>query len=369
MNDLQQAARNGFRSELYCDITFDVQPAREPRRHGDGGAVTVTSAAAGTDTNGRGVSLELIGLSRRFGPVVALDGLTFSVPPGQVFGFLGPNGAGKTTAMRAIFGVVALEAGEVRWQGEPVTEQARRRFGYMPEERGLYSSMQILEQLEYLGRLHDMTAFSARGAAQNWIKRLGLAGRESAKLEALSHGNQQRVQLAAALIHDPELLVLDEPFAGLDPGGVDDMTEILTERARAGVTVVFSSHQLDLVEHICESVAIIHRGRVVAQGAVSALERGERPRRPGRGGHRLDGAHRGDDLRTVDPAHRLAGPAAPGARPRRSRLGWPGGQAAMGRAVRRRRVRVVDASQSVRGGGTGRAAARPGTRPGRRGGP
>src|SRR6266516_735430 len=123
-----------------------------------------------------------------------------------------------------------------------------------------------------------MTAAAARGAARHWITRLGLAGRESAKLEALSHGNQQRVQLAAALMHDPELLVLDEPFAGLDPGGVDDMTEILAERARAGVTVLFSSHQLDLVEHICESVAIIHRGRVVAQGAVSALERGERPR-------------------------------------------------------------------------------------------
>jgi len=240
--------------------------------------VTVTSAAAGPDTASREVSLELIGLTRRFGSVTALDGLTFGVPPGQVFGFLGPNGAGKTTTMRAIFGVVALEAGEVRWRGEPVTEQARHRFGYMPEERGLYPSMQILDQLEYLGRLHDMTASSARGAAQNWIRRLGLEGRESAKLEALSHGNQQRVQLAAALMHDPDLLVLDEPFAGLDPGGVDDMTEILAERARADVTVLFSSHQLDLVEHICESVAIIHRGRVVAQGAVSALERGERPR-------------------------------------------------------------------------------------------
>jgi ABC-2 type transport system ATP-binding protein len=233
---------------------------------------------ADPDGAGREVSLELIGLSRRFGSVVALDGLTFSVPPGEVFGFLGPNGAGKTTTMRAIFGVVALEAGQVRWQGQPVTEDARHRFGYMPEERGLYPSMQILEQLEYLGRLHEMTAASAREAARHWIGRLGLAGRESAKLEALSHGNQQRVQLAAALMHDPELLVLDEPFAGLDPGGVDDMTEILAERARAGVTVVFSSHQLDLVEHICESVAIIHRGRVVAQGAVSALERGDRLR-------------------------------------------------------------------------------------------
>ena len=243
-------------------------------------------------------SLELAGLTRRFGSVVALDGLTFSVPPGQVFGFLGPNGAGKTTTMRAIFGVVALEKGEVRWRGEPVTEEARHRFGYMPEERGLYPGMQILEQLEYLGRLHDMTASAARAAARNWIGRLGLAGRESAKLEALSHGNQQRVQLAAALMHEPDLLVLDEPFAGLDPGGVDDMTAILAERARAGVTVLFSSHQLDLVEDICESVAIIYRGRVVAQGAVADLERGDRPRLA----VRVAGDQDGSWARALDPA-------------------------------------------------------------------
>src|SRR4051812_19007560 len=179
---------------------------------GDGDTVTETSATAVPETASGGASLELVDLRRRFGSVVALDGLTFSVPPGEVFGFLGPNGAGKTTTMRAIFGVVALEAGQVRWQGRPVTEGARHRFGYMPEERGLYPSMQILEQLEYLGRLHEMTAVSAREAARHWIGRLGLAGRESAKLEALSHGNQQRVQLAAALMHDPELLVLDEPF-------------------------------------------------------------------------------------------------------------------------------------------------------------
>ena len=168
----------------------------------------------------------------------------------------------------------------------------------MPEERGLYPSMQILEQLEYLGRLHDMTAAAARDAARHWITRLGLAGRESAKLEALSHGNQQRVQLAAALMHDPELLVLDEPFAGLDPGGVDDMTEILAERARAGVTVLFSSHQLDLVEHICEAVAIIHRGRVVTQGAVADLERGDRPRLD----VRVAGDPAGDWAGQLDPA-------------------------------------------------------------------
>src|SRR6201995_202350 len=157
--------------------------------------------------------------------------------------------------------------------------------------------MQILEQLEYLGRLHEMTAASAREAARHWIGRLGLAGRESAKLEALSHGNQQRVQLAAALMHDPELLVLDEPFAGLDPGGVDDMTEILAERARAGVTVVFSSHQLDPVEHICEEVAIIYRGRAVAQGAGADLERGARPRVGGRVGGDPDGTW----ARALDP--------------------------------------------------------------------
>jgi ABC-2 type transport system ATP-binding protein len=168
----------------------------------------------------------------------------------------------------------------------------------MPEERGLYPSMQILEQLEYLGRLHDMTAAAARAAARNWIERLGLAGRESAKLEALSHGNQQRVQLAAALMHEPDLLVLDEPFAGLDPGGVDDMTEILAERARAGVTVLFSSHQLDLVEDICESVAIIYRGRAVAQGAVADLERGDRPRLA----VRVAGDQDGSWARSLDPA-------------------------------------------------------------------
>jgi ABC-2 type transport system ATP-binding protein len=222
--------------------------------------------------------LELKDLRKQYGSVVALDGLSFSVPPGQVFGFLGPNGAGKTTAMRAIFGVVRPDSGEVRWRGEPVAEETRHRFGYMPEERGLYPNMAILDQLEYFGRLHDLTADAAHYAAQTWLERLGLASRETTRLEALSHGNQQRVQLAAALVHDPELLVLDEPFAGLDPGGVDEMSKILAERAAAGVTVLFSSHQLDLVEDLCEAVAIINRGRVVAEGAVADLERGDRPR-------------------------------------------------------------------------------------------
>ena len=224
------------------------------------------------------MELEIDGLRRRYGTVTALDGLTFSVPAGQVFGFLGPNGAGKTTTMRAIFGVTALDAGEIRWRGKPVAEAARRTFGYMPEERGLYPTMALFDQVEYFARLHGMDGPSAAKAAWHWIDRLGLSGRGRTRIDALSHGNQQRAQLAVALVHDPDLLVLDEPFSGLDPGGIDDMSAILAERAAAGVTVLFSSHQLDLVEDICEAVAIIHRGRLVVSGLVADLRRGDRPR-------------------------------------------------------------------------------------------
>jgi len=215
--------------------------------------------------------LELDGLSRRFGTVTALDKLSFSVPSGQVVGFLGPNGAGKTTTMRAIFGLTDLDAGSVRWNGVPVGATQRRRFGYMPEERGLYPNMLVAEELEYLGRLHGMDTRSAAAATKKWLERLDVADRSSSKVETLSHGNQQRVQLAAALVHDPEVLVLDEPLSGLDPTGIDAIGEVLVEQARAGRCVLFSSHQLDLVEDLCESVAIIDRGRLVARGTVDEL--------------------------------------------------------------------------------------------------
>jgi ABC-2 type transport system ATP-binding protein len=218
--------------------------------------------------------LELCGLRRRFGAVTALDGFGFSVPTGQVVGFLGPNGAGKTTAMRAIFGLTALDAGEVRWNGVPVDAAIRRRFGYMPEERGLYPSMRVGEHVAYLGRLHGMDAVAAERAARFWLERLGVADRAASTVETLSHGNQQRVQLAAALVHGPELLVLDEPLAGLDPPGIDAIGQVLVEQAHEGRGVLFSSHQLDQVEDLCESVAVIDHGRLVVSGPVDALATG-----------------------------------------------------------------------------------------------
>ncbi len=217
--------------------------------------------------------LELEGLTRRYGRLTALDGLSFSVPAGQVVGFLGPNGAGKTTTMRAVFGLTDLDAGMVRWNGVPVGQAERRRFGYMPEERGLYPAMLVGEQLEYLGRLHGMSAIDAQAATTTWLERLGIADRAVSKVDALSHGNQQRVQLAAALVHGPEVLILDEPLAGLDPSGIDAIGDVLAEQARSGRCVLFSSHQLDQVEDLCESVTIIDHGRLVVTGKVDDLAR------------------------------------------------------------------------------------------------
>ena len=189
-----------------------------------------------------------------------------------MLGFLGPNGAGKTTAMRAIFGLVTPESGEVRWRGAAVSGRDRLRFGYMPEQRGLYPKMKVAEQLVYYGRLHGMSRRGAETAAERWLEELGLADRAADPLENLSHGNQQRVQLAAALVHEPDLLVLDEPFNGLDPIGAETMAGVLRARAAAGAAVVFSSHQLDVVEDLCEDVAIIDRGRIVLEGDVQELK-------------------------------------------------------------------------------------------------
>jgi ABC-2 type transport system ATP-binding protein len=208
---------------------------------------------------------------KRFGPVTALDGCTFVARPGRLTGFLGPNGAGKTTAMRAVFGLVELDGGTVSWRGAPITPEDRAAFGYMPEERGLYPRMGVRDQLEYLARLCGRTDGDATRSVDGWLERLGLADRAGDHLDTLSHGNQQRVQLIAALVNEPELLVLDEPFSGLDPIAIVDMIGLLTEVAAAGATVLFSSHQLDLVEDLCEDVVIVDHGRIVLAGELAEL--------------------------------------------------------------------------------------------------
>ena len=258
---------------------------------------------AGLPSAGRPRLLELIELRRRYGEVVALDGISFAVAAGQMFGFVGPNGAGKTSAMRIVVGVLEPDSGRVLWRGRPVDARARARFGYMPEERGLYPKMRVRRQLSYLAQLHGLDAGAAGRAADHWIERLGVEDRAGDRVEELSLGNQQRVQLAAALVHDPDLLVLDEPFSGLDPIGVDALSEVLSERARAGVPVLFSSHQLDLVERLCDAVAIVSRGRVVAAGGVDEL-RARRGRRTLRVGVRGEVADWAAGLRGVEVLER-----------------------------------------------------------------
>ncbi|NUT46067.1 MAG: ABC transporter ATP-binding protein [Saccharothrix sp.] len=200
--------------------------------------------------------------------------MTFAVRSGELFGFVGSNGAGKTTAMRIALGVLAADSGEVRWNGAPISFETRRRIGYMPEESGLYPKMKVLDQLVYLAELHGLSTNAAHRSAETWIARLGLRDRRHDEVQKLSLGNQQRVQLAAALVHEPEVLVLDEPFSGLDPVAVDVMSAVLREKAAGGVPVVFSSHQLDLVERLCDRVGIVRAGTLVASGSVDELRAG-----------------------------------------------------------------------------------------------
>lgn len=210
--------------------------------------------------------LEVRGLQKRYGDLSVLRDVFLDVEPGRSVGFLGANGAGKTTTMRSLFGLVEPDAGTICWSGKVVVHEQRMRFGYMPEQRGLYAGMKVGEQLVYLARLHGLTKTAATKACAHWLERLGLSDRVADPVEKLSHGNQQRVQLAAALLHEPVLLVLDEPFSGLDPIGVDNMKDILRQETERGAAVLFSSHQLELVEEVCDDVAILHQGHIALHG-------------------------------------------------------------------------------------------------------
>ncbi len=216
-------------------------------------------------------SLTLDRLNKTFGAVRALRDLSFGVESGEIFGFVGSNGAGKSTAMRIVLGVLAADSGDVRWDGSPLDHRIRWEIGYMPEERGLYPRMKVGDQLVYLARLHGMDRVAARRSMEHWTEVLGIDGRRGDEILKLSLGNQQRVQLAAALVHEPVILILDEPFSGLDPVAVDVMSGVLRDQAAAGVPVMFSSHQLDLVERLCDRVGIIQAGAMVAVGAIDAL--------------------------------------------------------------------------------------------------
>lgn len=223
--------------------------------------------------------LTVRGINRSFGERRVLDDVSFDVRPGRLTGFLGANGAGKTTTMRIILGVLAAHGGEVSWNGQPLTTQRRRRFGYMPEERGLYPKMQVAEQIAWLGELHGLPRQRAKQNTKELLDALGLTERANDKVEQLSLGNQQRAQVAAALVHEPEMLILDEPFSGLDPLAVEVVLGVLRQRAQAGVPVLFSSHQLALVEQLCDDLVIISGGRIAATGGRDELRRRYGPNR------------------------------------------------------------------------------------------
>lgn len=213
----------------------------------------------------------IAGLSKRFGDVVAVQNLSIEVASGALVGFLGPNGAGKTTTMRSVVGMVSPDHGTITWRGKPIDDATRTRIGYMPQDRGLYARMKVKDQIAYFGRLAGLSASVAEQRTSYWLDRLGLAERGNSVVQELSGGNQQRVQLAVALVHDPELLLLDEPFAGLDPVAAETMRTVISEYAASGASVLFSSHQLDLVEQLCEQVVIVSEGTLLAKGRVSEL--------------------------------------------------------------------------------------------------
>ncbi|GAB3260548.1 ABC transporter ATP-binding protein [Arthrobacter pigmenti] len=222
--------------------------------------------------------LRVENLRRTFGDSTAVDDVSFAVEPGRMTGFVGANGAGKTTTMRMIMGVLAIHSGQVEWNGRPITAVDRARFGYMPEERGLYPKQQVLDQLVYLGQLRGMSQGDARREGIRMLGRFSLEERQKDKLESLSLGNQQRVQIVAALLHRPTALILDEPFSGLDPVAVDSMVDLLRERIAEGTPVLFSSHQLDLVDRLCDNLVVLSAGRLVAAGEVETLRRQEQQR-------------------------------------------------------------------------------------------
>ena len=238
------------------------------------------------------MSLVLDGLVKRFGTVVALDGISFEVAKGQVFGFLGANGAGKTTTMRIVLDILRPDAGTSTWAGTPTREVSRETWGYLPEERGLYPRLQVLDQLVFFASLYGIPRDIAATRAREWLARLRIPDYATRRAEELSKGNQQKVQLIAAILHEPAVLLMDEPFVGLDPVNVALLKEAFGEMRERGSTLIFSTHQMEMVEELCESVALIDRGRLVLAGPIRDVRRstGRRVVRLALEGRALDSA-------------------------------------------------------------------------------
>jgi len=219
-------------------------------------------------------TLVLRGVSKSFGDLHAVETLDLNVPAGSIYGLLGPNGAGKSTTIRMIMDIIKPDTGEILLLGEPDPERRRDRIGYLPEERGLYRKMKVRELLMYFGALHGLDARTARERATRWLERMELAGWADAKVEALSKGMQQKLQLITTILHEPEAVILDEPFSGLDPVNVDLVREILLELRDRGVTLLLSTHQMEMVERLCDSICLIHRGRKVLDGPIGQVKAG-----------------------------------------------------------------------------------------------
>ncbi len=222
------------------------------------------------------MTLQVMDVYKSFGPVRAVQGVSFEVPAGRVCGLLGSNGAGKTTTMRMIVRIFLPDRGKIRWKGEPVTDAVRATFGYLPEERGLYPKMQVREQLIYLTQLKGLDRAEAARQVDLWIDRLELGEYALRRVEQLSKGNQQKVQFAAAAASRPELCILDEPFTGLDPMNTLVMEQAFRTLAGEGTTILFSSHNMDQVEALCDDVVLIHRSRVVLAGSLREVKRAAR---------------------------------------------------------------------------------------------
>ncbi|MGZ6214075.1 MAG: ABC transporter ATP-binding protein [Candidatus Limnocylindria bacterium] len=219
------------------------------------------------------MSLVVDSVSKSFGPVRALDGISFSVEPGRIFGLLGANGAGKTTCMRIILDILRADAGTVTWEHQANDQLPRRTWGYLPEERGLYTRMKVIDVLRFFAALYGVAEAKATDEIEDWLERFRVPEYRDRKVEELSKGNQQKIQFIAAILHDPAVLIMDEPFSGLDPVNVQLLKEAFLEMRDRGKTLIFSTHQMEQVEELCESIAIIDRGRVVEAGSLRDVKR------------------------------------------------------------------------------------------------